>query len=209
MSNLTNLNSSVPSTAIAEAVLSDLYVELVPGARFRERMIAGERPSMFYSISGTLVAGDQAVRGEFSLQATNEAGELLTIEGLTNGEFTFAPVKRQTAFAAVQGDANGNIALNAEGEPVLLEELAEGWAPHNVLKSTAHRIPGKTLKLSNVTLSYEGATTRTGHPCAKLRVGGYAVVDAVRISADGAVVAKPKFAAAPRRSAASAAIVLP
>ena len=209
--NVSSNNAAIPAaSAIAVATMSDLFIELVPSSRWRERLAAGEKPSMFYSVSGNLVVSDLVVRAEIALQATNADGGLLLIDGLTNGEFTLRPVGMQKGFATANPDADGNVKLRPDGTPDIVGELPVGWAGYHVLKAVAHRISGKTLRLSGVRLSYDGVTTKTGHHCAKAQAEGYEVVDApAGLAATGTPVAAPKFAAAARRSAPAVAAPLP
>ena len=147
--------NTLPQSAVNTAIMSDLYLELVPSSRWRERLAAGDKPSMFYSASGSIVVGDSVVHGELAVQATDDDGNLVAIPGLTTAEFTFRPVAQQKGFAGVVGDDDGNIKLGPDGEPVLIAELPEGWAAWNVLKSNAKRVPGKTLQLHGIRLSYD------------------------------------------------------
>jgi hypothetical protein len=211
MNALSNNNAAVPAaSAVAVATMSDLFIELVPSSRWRERLAAGEKPSMFYSVSGNIVVGDAVVRAEIALQATDVNGGLLLIDGLTNGEFTLRPVGQQKGFAAANPDALGNIRLKSDGTPDIVGELPAGWQGYHVLKAVAHRVSGKTLRLSGVRLSYDGVNTKTGHACAKAQADGYEVVDAPQgLAATGTPVAAPKFAAAARRSAPAVAAPLP
>lgn len=210
MNALSNSAAAPAASAVSSAVMSDLFIELVPSTRWRERLAAGEKPSMFYSVSGNLVAGNNVVRAEVAVQATNADGALLPIDGLTNGEFTLRPIAQQKGFAAANPDADGNVKLRPDGTPDIVGELPAGWQGYHVLKAVAHRRSGKTLRLSGVRLSYEGAVTKTGHACAKAQADGYEVVDApAGLAATGAPVAAPKFAAAARRNSTAVAAVLP
>jgi len=210
MNALSNTAALPAASAVASAVMSDLFVELVPSSRWRERLAAGDKPSMFYSVSGNIVVGDAVVRTEIAIQATNADGDLQLIDGLTNGEFTLRPVGLQRGFAAVEPDEAGNVKLRPDGSPAVIGELPAGWQGWHVLKSVAHRIAGKTLRLSGVRLSYDDAVTKSGHACAKAQADGYEVVDAPSgLAANGTPVAAPKFAAAARRSSTAVEAVLP
>jgi hypothetical protein len=228
MNALSNNNAAVPAvTFVPRAIARELYIELVPGAgndgagSWRDRLASGMKPSMYYSVACEIPAGDQIVRAEFNIQATDENGMLLPIDGLTNGEFTFCPVKDQVGFAATEpggevtksrkGDKDVvHVKLRPDGTPAVIGELPAGWAGWNVIKSVAHRVPGMTFLLENVSLSYSGSCSKAGHPFVKARVGSYSIVDApAGLKASGTPIAAPKFAAAARRSAPAVAAPLP
>jgi hypothetical protein len=205
-------------SALDEAVLINPYVELVPSRGWRERMAQGLKPSLFFSIRGDILAGNETLNIEVQgIQATDADGalRLLGIEHQRASDgagYLVCPPQRQKSFAAIVGDEQGNAKLDAAGMPVLApgEALAEGWEAWQVVKSTVFTQPGKTLKLKGVSLSFKDATTAGGHRCADARIQAYEVVDAPRIeAAGGKATAAPKFGCAARAtSRATAATVV-
>ena len=225
--NVSSNNAAAPAvTFIPRVIARELYIELVPGKgndgneSWRDRLASGEKPSMYYSISCDIPAGTQIVRADFNIQATDEDGRLLPIEGLTNGEFTFCPVKDQQTFTATEpggevtksksGKDVVHVKLRPDGTPAIIGTLPAGWAGYNVLKSIAHRVSGKTFLLESVSLAYSGGCSREYHPFAKARVGSFSIIDApAGLSASGTPIAAPVFGAAARRSAQATPAPLP
>jgi len=213
-----NTESARSVSALDEAVIINPYVELVPSRGWRDRAAQGLPPSMFFSVRGDIVAGNETINVEVQgLQATDPDGslKLLGLEHQRSSDgagYLVCPPARQKSFAAIVGDERGDAKLDAAGMPVLApgETLPEGWQPWHVVKSTVFTTPGKTLKLKGVSLSFKDATTAGGHRCADARISGYEIVDAPRVeAAGGKATAAPKFGCAARAtSRATAATVV-
>lgn len=182
-------------THITEAILLNPEIEIVPSAgtknpknHWREQAKLG-KPSMFYSVKGTVLAGDVALNVTVNDIACrfNPDGSFKGLgiepEGLDeNGE----PLA-QSQVSAFQADhcakfhvEDGQIVFDEE--PIIGEDGKEFDLAFGV-KHFVYRAAGKTLKLKNLRLEIK----QGGEKFANGFCEGYEVVDEPRPEATGAV----------------------
>ena len=153
---------------------------------------------MFFSVKGDLPVGDQVVHAELNINATNEAGELLTLgverasrEGVVR-VLLATESKSHVAQLSLVAGPDGRLVpeLDAEGMPRILDPrpIPAAWDKRMVCKFRVNTDGGKGLRLSGVKISYDDATTKSGHACAKIVIEGYEVVELPRTVATGPVV---------------------
>lgn len=202
---------------LAEGMLTNAFVELVPAKNWRERAKAGDKPSMFYSVKGDIVAGDVVVRGELNIDALSEDGEPMSLgierESRAGELLALLPYDPKGHAAIVPNDAEGKPVLK-DGVPVITEaigDLPKGWSPSHCVKFRVNTDGAKALLLKGVKFAYDEASTASGHPCARLRAESFTVVDGPkRLAASGPVLgfgkvgASAGYQSAARKTAAAA-----
>jgi hypothetical protein len=198
-------------TFLQTAVLTNLFVELLPRKVWRQLAAEKKAPRMFYSVKGDLIAGDQVVHAELELNALDSKGALQAIgierPSLRDGKVlhvlptdakSHAIVLAVETVTGADGQPEIRTKVDAKGVPVPIEAVAlpadavndQGdVVPWSIAHCCKYRVSidgAKALQLTDVQLSYADAFTSSGHPCASVVPKGVAVVDApARIGASG------------------------
>jgi hypothetical protein len=198
---------------LKEGVVINPFVELVPARNWAERAAAGLPPSLFYSVKGDVIVGDDVVRVEINIAATDEQGVLkaLGLEREDRNGNTLVVLANEPKGHAIMlvsaQDANGRtVPVIQDGHPVALNpaQVPAGWPVEACCKFRVNSDGQKALKVTNLRLAYDEATTAGGHACAKGQIESFAVVAAPpRVAAAGAPVAFGKIGSAPAYQAAA------
>ena len=207
-------------TRIENAILIDPVIEIVPSAgtrnpqsNWRERAKLG-KPSMFYSITGTVLAGDAAIKvtvNDIGVRF-NEDGTFLGLGVEPEGLDADGHPVPQSQVSNFQADHCLKFHVDGEGNIVFDEAIPEGIDPAWGVKHFVYRAQGKTLALHNLRLTLKDDPRFADGFC-----DGYEVVDEPKAVAHGpartltmrapkTVVYRSEQAAA-RKSAAAASDV--
>jgi len=219
----TTAQTQIRTTLLKQADLTNVFVELVPDPRWRERMAAGQPPNMFYSVKGDiqLEADGAVVNAELNLGALNDNGALLLLgierpnrDGKVRSVLPNSP----------KGHAIG-LQLDADGKPIIKDGVPQtlepsvsfpsGWSVFHVVKYHVNVDGAKALRLTNVQIAYDGVVDSRGRLCAKVRATSYAIVDgparlqAAGVAADWTGIGSSQAYAARRNARATAAAAAP
>lgn len=181
-------------TRIEHAVLIDPVIEIVPSAgtrnpksNWRERAKLG-LPSLFYSVTGTVLAGDVAIKVTVNDIACkiDEQGQIIGLGVEPTGVDADGNPVPQSQVSNFQADHCLKFHVDGEGSIVFDEpipktnegvEIDPAWG----LKHFVYRAQGKTLSLHNLRLAIKDDPKFADGFC-----DGYEVVDEPRAVAHGA-----------------------